>query len=81
MNALSLLEPPSSPSTHFDPTAGDGRIFTSPAPGHWPEVPPSQWNDWKWQLKNRVTTLERLEELLELEEELLELSSAFFSPG
>jgi lysine 2,3-aminomutase len=67
MNVLSLLEPPPSrPSILFDPTAGDGRAFVSPAPGHWPHATPAQWNAWKWQLKNRVTTLERLEELIEL---------------
>src|ERR1700731_3453812 len=34
--------------------------FVSHAPGHWPEVDPNLWNDWKWQLKNRVTTLDQL---------------------
>ena len=28
--------------------------FASHAPGHWPDVPVEKWNDWKWQLKNRV---------------------------
>ncbi|MCE9588645.1 MAG: KamA family radical SAM protein [Verrucomicrobia bacterium] len=40
--------------------------FLSSAPGYWPDVPPDQWNDWKWQLKNRVTTLEGLEKYLQL---------------
>jgi len=40
--------------------------FLSSAPGYWPDVPPEQWNDWKWQLKNRVTTLEGLEKHLRL---------------
>ena len=26
------------------------------APGYFPDVAPELWNDWKWQLKNRVTT-------------------------
>jgi lysine 2,3-aminomutase len=43
--------------------------FNSPAPGHWPEVSASDWNDAKWQLKNRVQTLEELESKLELSEE------------
>jgi len=43
-----------------------GARFISHAPGHWPDVPAEKWNDWKWQLKNRVTTLARLEELLPL---------------
>jgi lysine 2,3-aminomutase len=40
--------------------------FLSSAPGYWPDVPQEQWNDWKWQLKNRVTTLEGLEKHLRL---------------
>ncbi len=40
--------------------------FLSYAPGYWADVPPEQWNDWKWQLKNRVTTLEGLEKHLKL---------------
>jgi lysine 2,3-aminomutase len=30
----------------------------------WKEVPDAQWNDWRWQMKNRVTTLEQLERYL-----------------
>lgn len=30
------------------------------------EVPEPQWNDWRWQLKHRVTTLAELEGLLDL---------------
>ncbi|MEI6337039.1 MAG: KamA family radical SAM protein [Verrucomicrobiota bacterium] len=40
--------------------------FVSHAPGYWPDVVPAQWNDWKWQLKNRVVSLARLEELIAL---------------
>ncbi len=40
--------------------------FRSHTPGYWPEVSPEQWNDWKWQLKNRVTTLAQLESKLTL---------------
>jgi lysine 2,3-aminomutase len=42
------------------------KAFRSHAPGHWPEVPPEQWNDWKWQLRNRVTTLQSLEQKIRL---------------
>jgi lysine 2,3-aminomutase len=43
--------------------------FRSHAPGHWPQVGPELWNDWKWQLKNRVTKLSQLEEKLALSPE------------
>jgi lysine 2,3-aminomutase len=32
-------------------------------------VPEKDWNSWTWQLKNRITSLEQLEELMELTEE------------
>jgi len=40
--------------------------FRSSAPGYWKETPSSEWNDWKWQLRNRITTLEGLEKHLVL---------------
>jgi lysine 2,3-aminomutase len=32
----------------------------------WKDVKPEQWNDWKWQIKNRITTCDRLAEVIEL---------------
>ncbi|MEX1118468.1 MAG: KamA family radical SAM protein [Terrimicrobiaceae bacterium] len=40
--------------------------FESPAPGHWEGVSPGDWSDWKWQLRNRVSTLEGVEKLITL---------------
>ncbi len=40
--------------------------FSSPAPGHWKDVSPEDWSDWKWQLRNRVSTLEGVEKLITL---------------
>ena len=34
--------------------------------GRWSDVPASDWNDWHWQLRSRITTLAQLETLLEL---------------
>ncbi|MDZ4788883.1 MAG: KamA family radical SAM protein [Blastochloris sp.] len=46
------------------------RILFSPSyPGYWPEVTPEQWNDWSWQMRNRVTSLEGLEKHLKLSPE------------
>src|SRR6187455_694075 len=47
----------------------DGKEFVSHAPGYWPDVPAELWNDWHWQLKNRVTTLAQLEQHLELSDD------------
>ncbi|PYI58151.1 MAG: lysine 2,3-aminomutase, partial [Verrucomicrobia bacterium] len=48
---------------------GNGKEFVSHAQGYWPEVAPELWDDWKWQLKNRVTSLAQLEKYLELSDE------------
>ncbi|MCL2027982.1 MAG: lysine 2,3-aminomutase, partial [Bacteroidales bacterium] len=33
-----------------------------------PNVTDEQWNDWKWQVKNRIETLDQLKALLPLTE-------------
>ncbi len=40
------------------------RDFESVGKGYWSRVPDTDWNDWRWQLKNRITTLEQIEALL-----------------
>ncbi|MBX9743023.1 MAG: KamA family radical SAM protein [Chthoniobacterales bacterium] len=40
--------------------------FLSHAPGRWPDVALSEWQDWRWQLKNRITNLQGLERHLTL---------------
>jgi lysine 2,3-aminomutase len=40
--------------------------FISHAPGYWPGESPTQWNDPKWQLRNRVDSLTGLEARLRL---------------
>ena len=32
--------------------------------GFWSNVSDANWNDWRWQLKNRITTVEQLEKLM-----------------
>ena len=34
--------------------------------GLWGDVPAKDWNDWTWQLRNRITTLAQLEKLMTL---------------
>jgi lysine 2,3-aminomutase len=40
------------------------KVFRSAGRGFWTEVPDSDWNDWHWQLKNRITSLEQLQRLM-----------------
>ncbi len=45
--------------------------FVSHAPGYWvgEDVDPADWNDWRWQLRNRITSLPGLESRLKLSTE------------
>ena len=38
--------------------------FRSAGRGFWSHISDKDWNDWKWQLKNRITTVEQLEKLM-----------------
>src|SRR5690349_854561 len=38
--------------------------FNSAGRGFWPDVSDANWNDWRWQLKYRITTLEQLQCLM-----------------
>jgi lysine 2,3-aminomutase len=40
--------------------------FTSPGKGPWARVSDADWRDWRWQLKNRLTSLAQIEPLLQL---------------
>jgi lysine 2,3-aminomutase len=35
----------------------------------WKDVSPEEWNDWRWQIRNRITTLEQLEQIITLDDE------------
>ncbi|HHX18619.1 MAG TPA: lysine 2,3-aminomutase, partial [Clostridium sp.] len=35
----------------------------------WNNVSEEQWNDWRWQISNRITTLEELEQVINLTDE------------
>jgi lysine 2,3-aminomutase len=43
--------------------------FSPSYPGHWPDTTPEQWNDWTWQLRHRVSSLQDLEKHLKLSPE------------
>jgi lysine 2,3-aminomutase len=47
--------------------------------GLWQHIPESDWQDWSWQLKNRLTTIEQLERYLTLTPE--EKAGCLFADG
>lgn len=40
------------------------KTFRSAGRGFWSDVSDGDWNDWRWQLKNRITTLAHLQRLM-----------------
>jgi lysine 2,3-aminomutase len=47
----------------------DGRPAVSRRAPRWADVRDEKWNDWRWQLSNRVNSLEEVAEILELTDE------------
>ena len=45
------------------------RQFTSPGHGYWPDATPEQWNDWQWQMRHSIKSLEQLKGKIELTKE------------
>ena len=52
-----------------NPISSESHRFVSATPGYWPDVSSTDWADWRWQLKNRVTSLSALEQRLNLNTE------------
>jgi lysine 2,3-aminomutase len=53
---------PTGPTSH--PEESSLKLFSSPGRGFWSDVSDADWNDWHWQLKNRIVSLEQLERLM-----------------
>jgi lysine 2,3-aminomutase len=45
------------------------RQFTSPGRGYWPDATPEQWNNWTWQMRNSVKSLDQLHGKIKLTDE------------
>jgi lysine 2,3-aminomutase len=45
------------------------RQFSSPGQGFWPDATPEQWNDWQWQMRHSIKSLEQLQGKIQLTDE------------
>ncbi len=64
---VTLLDPPPAPAGVSDFVVGDRtRAFRV---RFYPEIADHDWNDWKWQLRNRIRDLASLERVLELDDD------------
>jgi lysine 2,3-aminomutase len=72
MSSVPANDPPepnsSLPSAAPPPRRSPLEIYRANRARLYPNITDEQWNDWKWQQKNRVTTLEQVVELFSIDE-------------
>jgi lysine 2,3-aminomutase len=85
MSSIPVSEPPSSPSlppVPADPPASPRKnhlaIYAANRARLYPDVTDAQWNDWKWQQKNRVQTLAELARLFAMDDVTAERMGEIF---
>jgi lysine 2,3-aminomutase len=59
-------EPPSRPLAPHNPEEEPPGRTTTGRVRFFGQVPDSSWNDWKWQFRNRITSVEQLSQLMSL---------------
>ena len=63
-NSLSNGDEPPSGGPSQNAKSQNLKQFKSAGRGYWHDVSDADWNDWRWQLKHRITTVEQLERFL-----------------
>jgi lysine 2,3-aminomutase len=62
------MQPENSSANGKEPPSGNQlnslKQFRSAGRGFWHDVSDADWNDWKWQLKHRITNVEQLQKFL-----------------
>lgn len=53
-------------AVEFEDPPGGEPPHRRPRPSLWAEASDEEWDDWHWQIRNRITTLDRLKQVLEL---------------
>jgi lysine 2,3-aminomutase len=51
------------------PVLDDSGLEVTPRPDLWADVPDAKWNDWRWQMSNRLNSIEQLEQIITLTDE------------
>jgi len=49
-------------------------------PAPWQDVPWDRWENWRWQIANRVTTVEQLSQVINLTDEEKEVIARSLNP-
>ena len=62
------MQAENSSTEHGEPPSGNSlqalKKFSSAGRGFWREVSDNDWNDWRWQMKHRITNAEQLQRLM-----------------
>jgi lysine 2,3-aminomutase len=58
------LDNPSAGGEEPPSCSSELKLFKSAGRGFWHNVPESEWNDWRWQLKHRISRVEQLQRLM-----------------
>ncbi len=53
----------------IEPVKGPDNLEYTPRPAIYAGVPDEKWNDWRWQMSNRLNTLDELEQVIHLTDE------------
>jgi lysine 2,3-aminomutase len=61
-------EPPGT----WGPAAPSPALARTPRPALWADIPDEQWDDWRWQLANRLNSVEELSHIINLTPEEIE---------
>src|ERR1700759_4428744 len=64
MQSEALAEQPDAGLENGTSTLLKLKEFKSAGRGFWSHVPDKDWNDWRWQLKNRINTPDQLQRLM-----------------
>ncbi|MBN1429142.1 MAG: lysine 2,3-aminomutase [Anaerolineae bacterium] len=51
------------------PVIGSDNLKYTPRPAIFADVPDEKWNDWRWQMANRINSIEQLEQIIDLTDE------------
>ena len=54
------------PPSRTSPAGHVRSLFPYAPRSIWKGVPEAQWNDWRWQQRERITSLEQLDQVIQL---------------
>jgi lysine 2,3-aminomutase len=63
------VAPPIDNKSLITPVLGSDNLEHTPRPAIFADIPDEKWNDWRWQMANRINSIEQLEQIIDLTDE------------